>query len=235
MVRPIDIARKLNISTSTLRHYESWGIVPPAARKKNGYRIYTEKHVAYFECIRAMYTGFGMGFVRKIMPLVQQQKFTQVLWLVNEKQAELDKERKKTEKVIEVLEVKAPDKIPVRKHKDSYTIKEVSETIDVPTTTIRHWENEGLIEPHRDEENGYRKYTKADMGKLLVIRTLRAAYFSIDVIREMIKEFDQNNISKAKKVATDSLVYMDYLIQEQLRGLYYLYKLFEQVSAKETS
>jgi len=60
-VRPIDIARKLNISTSALRHYEDWGIIPPVERGANGYRVYTEVHVAYFECIRAMNAGFGMG------------------------------------------------------------------------------------------------------------------------------------------------------------------------------
>lgn len=46
-LRPIDIARKLNISTSTLRHYESWGMLPPVQRSASGYRIYTEEHAAY--------------------------------------------------------------------------------------------------------------------------------------------------------------------------------------------
>ena len=40
----------------------------------NGYRLYTEEHVAYFECIRAMNEGFGMDLVRKIMPLIQERK-----------------------------------------------------------------------------------------------------------------------------------------------------------------
>ncbi|MGP4039754.1 MerR family transcriptional regulator [Gracilibacillus sp. D59] len=231
MVRPIDIARKLNISTSALRHYESWGIVPRSIRKENGYRVYTEEHVAYFVCIRALNTGFGMGFVNKIMPLVQKRKFTEVLWLVNEKQADLHKEKEKTEKVIEVLEIEVAEKIPVRKQKEFYTIGEVAEALDVPTTALRYWEKEELIEPNRDKVNGYRRYTKSDISKLLIIRTLRKAFFSIEIIREMIKEFDNNNITKAKKVAKDSLIYMDYLVEEQLKGQYYLYKLFEQVEA----
>lgn len=51
IIRPIDIARRLNISTNALRHYEDWGIIPPVERGTNGYRIYTAEHVAYFECM----------------------------------------------------------------------------------------------------------------------------------------------------------------------------------------
>lgn len=90
MIRPIDIAKKLNITTSALRHYESWGIIPKVERGKNGYRIYTEVHVAYFECIRAMNTGFGMDVVRKVMKLMLEKKVKEACWLINEVQVKLD-------------------------------------------------------------------------------------------------------------------------------------------------
>ncbi|MBA2876226.1 MerR family transcriptional regulator [Thermaerobacillus caldiproteolyticus] len=235
MIRPIDIARKLNISTSALRHYESWGIVPPPERKPNGYRIYTEVHVAYFECIRAMYPGFGMDLIRKIMPLVQQNKITEALWLVNEVQANLYRERRRAEQALKALEMDDPNRLFLtRKKKDWFTIGEVAKEIDVPSTTLRHWEKEGLIMPERDKENGYRKYSPADVRKLLIIRTLRSAVYSLDTIREIINEFDSNNIAHARKIAKDSLSYMDYLIMEQLRGAYYLYKLCNKVNSKET-
>ncbi|MFS0838372.1 MerR family DNA-binding transcriptional regulator [Paenibacillus sp. 1P03SA] len=40
--RPVDIARKLNVSTSALRNYEAAGLVPPAERTAAGHRTYTE-------------------------------------------------------------------------------------------------------------------------------------------------------------------------------------------------
>jgi DNA-binding transcriptional MerR regulator len=52
-IRPLNIARKLHISTSAIRNYEAQGIVPPTKRSSNGYRIYTEEHIAYFESIQA--------------------------------------------------------------------------------------------------------------------------------------------------------------------------------------
>ena len=35
-MRGIEIAKKLNISTSALRHYESWGLVPKVEGSKDG-------------------------------------------------------------------------------------------------------------------------------------------------------------------------------------------------------
>lgn len=58
-LKPKDIAKELQISTSALRHYESWGVVPSPERSENGYRLYTQTHLAYFRCLRAMF-GFGL-------------------------------------------------------------------------------------------------------------------------------------------------------------------------------
>lgn len=60
--RPIDIARKLNISTSTLRIYEDIGIIPPVKRTDSGYRIFTQIHLDYFMCIRKMVKGYSLEF-----------------------------------------------------------------------------------------------------------------------------------------------------------------------------
>ncbi|NHN32355.1 MerR family DNA-binding transcriptional regulator [Paenibacillus agricola] len=40
------------MSSSTLRHYESWGRIPKVERAANGYRIYTKGHAeALFICV----------------------------------------------------------------------------------------------------------------------------------------------------------------------------------------
>jgi len=226
VVKPIEIARKLGISTSALRHYESWGIVPKVARKENGYRVYTAEHVAYFECIRAMNSGFGMNVIREIMPLIQKKQITNALWKVNEVQAQLYKDKKKAEQALNVMEQDSLDAmINPMENKKWYTIGEAAEIIDVAPSTLRHWEHEGLIEPERDMESGYRKYTKNDLRKLLVIRTLQKAVYSLEVVREILAEMDKHNITEAIKITRESLVYLDYLVKEQLRGMTYLYKL----------
>ncbi|MFD1739352.1 MerR family transcriptional regulator [Bacillus salitolerans] len=226
MIRPLDIAKKLNISTSALRHYESWGIVPKVERKENGYRIYTKEHIAYFECIRAMNTGFGMKVIRETMPLIQQKKITDALWLVSKVQAKLYEDKMKAELALNVLELDNLDEIvnPFSK-KNWYSIGEAAKAIGVANSTLRHWEKEGLILPERDDESGYRIYNKSDIRKLVVIRTLQSAVYSLDVVREVLGEMDKHNISEAIRITRESLVYYDYLVKEQLRGMRYLHLL----------
>ena len=218
MIKPIEIARRLNISTSALRHYEEWGIVPPPKRQPNGYRMYTEEHLAYFECIRAMNAGFGMRLVKQVMPLIQQGNITQALWIVNEAQANMYKEKVRADNTIQALDVEELERFSTLHKKEWYSIGEVAKEIDVPQTTIRHWEKEGLVEPSRNLENGYRQYNRADLRRLLIIRTLRSAVYSLEVVGEVLDEIDQHSISHAKKIASDALQHMDYIIQQQLRA-----------------
>lgn len=232
-LRPIDIAKKLDVGTSALRHYEEWGIVPPAKRKPNGYRVYTEVHEAYFQCIRAMYHGYGMATVRKIMPMIQQKRFTEALWEVNQVQADLFKRK---QEALEALEILKPDNMESflnKKKKKWYTIGEVEEAIQVPATTIRHWEKEGLITPKRNPENGYRIFAREDIKELIIIRTIQSSVYFLDTVKDILQKIDRKSISEIRKILLDSLVYMDYQIEQQLRGSYYLYKLIELLKKKE--
>lgn len=216
----------MKVTTSALRHYEAWGIVPPPERKPNGYRLYTELHVAYFECIRAMAPGFGMDLVKRIMPFIQQGKFTDALWLVNEAQAKLHEERRRAEQALRALEMNLPDLLFPGKESKWFTIGEAAAAVGVPETTLRHWEKEGLVVPDRQPENRYRRYSRSDLQRLLIVRTLRVSGYSLESIREIMRQFDANDIAHARKIARDSLSKLDYMICEQLRGCSYLHKLF---------
>lgn len=232
-LRPIDIARKLDVGTSALRHYEEWGIVPPAKRKANGYRVYTEEHEAYFQCIRAMYHGFGMATVRKIMPLLQENNFTDALWEVNQVQADLYQRKQLAIKALEILMPDNMESFLQKQNKKWYTIGEVEREIDVPTTTLRHWEKEGLLTPDRDPENGYRRYSREDIRRLLIIRSVQSSVFFLDIVRDIIDKVDQQSITEIRKTMMDSLTFMDYQIEQQLRGAHYLYRLVELLKKKK--
>ena len=49
-----DIAKKMDISTDTLRYYEKEGLVPFVKRRENGRRYYTDDDLGYFEVIDCM-------------------------------------------------------------------------------------------------------------------------------------------------------------------------------------
>lgn len=66
-------------------------------------------------------------------------------------------------------------------------IKEVAQLTDLPESTIRFYEEEGLISPEKEYMNGryYRSYSEDDVHLLRTIGTLRKARFSMDEIRSM--------------------------------------------------
>jgi DNA-binding transcriptional MerR regulator len=224
-IRPIDIARKLNISTSTLRRYESWGIVPPAERSANGYRMYTEEHMAYFECIQAMLPGFGRDITKEVLRKVQRKEVDEALWLVNKQQARLHQDKEMAEKTVRILENEELDKFEPGGKRKWMTIGEVSAFTGVSSSAIRHWEKEGLISVPRDEENGYRKFNRTQIRQIQMIRILRSANYPLEVIRQVLEELGHNRIEIARRFARDSLEKLNYINRNQVRGVYYLYRL----------
>jgi DNA-binding transcriptional MerR regulator len=224
-MKPIEIARKLNISTSALRHYESWGIIPPVERAQNGYRMYTELHLAYFECIRAMAPGFGFELTSKVLKKILVKQADDALWLVNEAQSSLHHDKKAAEKTIQILETEELEELDNSRKKKWMTIGEVSVETDIPSSAIRHWEMMDLLSPERDPENGYRKFNRSLVRKILMIRTLRSADYSLDTIKEVLIELDHHNVENARKVAQDSLHYLNHINSNQIRGVHYLYNV----------
>ncbi|WP_010096115.1 MerR family transcriptional regulator [Ornithinibacillus scapharcae] len=233
-MKGIEIARLCRVSTSTLKHYEEWGLVPEVPRAKNGYREYSPIHAAYFQCIVKMNIGFGMQFVREMMPLIQEGKIMPVLWKINQAQTELQKERHQAEQVIEMLDVEEVEWFErSRKKKEFYSIGEVAEIAGVATSAIRHWENEELITPVRHQESGYRMYSPADVRRILIIRTVSRAAWSLDVVREVLSETEHQHIKRAKELAIQSLGYIDQKLVARMKAFKSLNKLLDLISAEQ--
>lgn len=74
--------------------------------------------------------------------------------------------------------------------KEEYTIKELSEALGILPNKLRFYEKKGLLVPRR-QENNYRVYIKEDLLKLQVILMYRYLGVSLDVIKDMLEESDQ--------------------------------------------
>lgn len=226
-LRPIDIATKLNISTSALRNYEAQGIVPPTERSASGYRMYTEEHIAYFECIQAMAPGFGMEVTKEVLCKIQSKEVDTALQLVNEVQANLYRDRMLAEETIHVLESEKLSHPDSEGSQQWLTIGEVSAETNIPSSTIRYWEKIGLITSSRDPQNGYRIFNSSQIRKIILLRTLRPAVYSYDLVglKQAIGAMDHNDVEHARAIAHDSMTYLNKMNQAQLRGGHYLYQL----------
>lgn len=64
-------------------------------------------------------------------------------------------------------------------------INQVEELVGITKKNIRFYEEQGLLNPERNHENGYREYSLADVQMLNKIKLLRKLAFPIDVIRKL--------------------------------------------------
>lgn len=142
--KPIELARELHISTSALRHYESWGVVPSPDRSANGYRLYTKVHLAYFRCLRAMFPGFGFTTTYEVLRNIQNADTDAAFWLVNKEQADLQHEKATADQTLELLKNLELPTVANNKLKKHMTIGETATFTGVSKSAIRHWEKEGL-------------------------------------------------------------------------------------------
>ncbi|WP_210365292.1 MerR family DNA-binding transcriptional regulator [Bacillus sp. REN3] len=218
-IRPIDIAKKLKISTSSLRSYEEREIVPKTERSSTGYRIYTEEHVAYFECIVAMTPGFGIDITSAVLKKLQRKELDAALWIINNAQVANSEDKKIIERVNTHLENLT--------HEHLMTIGELSLQTNIPPTTLRYWEKEGFITAKRGELNNYRLFDTFQLIKVLLMKITQNAVYSYEVfqIKEEIKDLNQYNLEEVRKVIHDISKYINNRNQKQLKGIFYLYKL----------
>ena len=232
-IRPIDIARKLGISTTSLRKYEELGLLPPVSRSEAGYRIFTPQHIAYFVCIREMTVGFSLNRVSKMLKEVQAKKIDAALWLANQAQADLHQEKNIAHKIeLNLFQSNPP---PSGSEAQSMTIHQVSRETGVPATTIRYWERVGLLSVERARENNYRLFTAAHIRQILTIYALKLSIYSnshqhsIERVKEALKEFDPNDTDRLAAIISDLEQYLNRTNRGQLRGIAALYRLCTQV------
>jgi len=65
----------------------------------------------------------------------------------------------------------------------TYTIQEVSAITHLPSSTLRYYEEMGLLEPVERAANGHRRYTDADLMRISFVTKLRRTGMSIDLMR----------------------------------------------------
>ena len=220
-IRPIDIAKKLNISTSTLRSYEDRGIVPKPERSSTGYRIYTKEHIVYFECIVAMSPGFGMDITSAVLKKLQQKELDAALWILNNAQVANYEDKMIIDRVNKHLEN--------LNYEHSMSIGELSLQTNIPPSTIRYWEKEGFITSKRGELNNYRLFDPFQLIKVLLMKITQNAVYSYEVIqlKKEIKELNHHDLEEVRTVIDAIQNHLNNRNQKQLKGIFSLYKLTE--------
>jgi len=81
----------------------------------------------------------------------------------------------------------AGEKRPDRQGGNLMKINEVEQQVNITKKNIRFYEQQGLLNPRRNTENGYRDYSKEDVDELKKIKLLRKLSLPLEEIRKIQK------------------------------------------------
>ena len=77
----------------------------------------------------------------------------------------------------------------------SYRIAEVAELVGVPATTLRYYEDIGLVDQPVRGGNGYRYYDDADLARLRFITATKNLGIPLADVAELVKAYDVEDCS----------------------------------------
>ena len=88
-----ELARQAGVNPKTIRYYEAIGLLPPASRGENRYRLYPKDTLGLLQFVaKAKALGFTLAEIKEIVGIAQQggQPCVHVRSLVEKKLADLD-------------------------------------------------------------------------------------------------------------------------------------------------
>lgn len=105
-------------------------------------------------------------------------------------------------------------------------INQVEQTVGITKKNIRFYEEQGLVHPSRNLENGYRDYSDEDIATLFKIKLLRKLSIPIDEIRKM----QENHLS-----LSDCMMRHMIYLNHEAKNLSLIKEMCEELSHKEES
>lgn len=221
-----EIAASAGVHPNTVRLYEEWGLIPKAKRLKNGYRVFTDFHIAQLKLARLAFKVEVLqnGLRKKIINVVKTSAkgdFDNAILIAQEYEAQLKAERANAKEAAQLAGEILSGSTAVLNY--SLKRKETARYLNISTDTLRSWEMNGLITIKR-KENGYRVYTDEDIKRIKIIRCLRCANYSLQSILQLLCQLSQNpdaNILQALNTpdkSTDIIAVCDKLISSLIQA-----------------
>jgi DNA-binding transcriptional MerR regulator len=178
-----------------VRDLERAGVIPAAARAENGYRCYTPLHVRALRAYRGLAEAAGPVAARELLVRLAAETVEEAAAAVTAVHVRLARERAEVLRAQEALRVigaeaerppGAPDGPGGPARGDSMTITELAEALGVRPSTLRFWEQEGLVVPERVTSLRARRYDPAAVATARIVVALRGAGYRIPAVREAL-------------------------------------------------
>ncbi|MFF1304842.1 MerR family transcriptional regulator [Streptomyces sp. NPDC058307] len=202
-MRTADVARESGYSVQQVRDLERLGVIPPAVRSDNGYRSYTPLHVHALRAYRGLAAAVGPVEARRLLAELRTATITEAAAAVDEVHARLARERAEVLRAQRALQG-IRDEGDERDDRDGQdgqdgengdfmTITQLAEALGVRSSTLRFWEEEGLVRPERVTTLRARRYGPAAIRAARLVVALRAGGYGIPAVREVMGSLENRD------------------------------------------
>ncbi len=202
-LRPVDLARAAGVSTQQVRNDEAAGVLPLVERTPSGYRRYSEEHLQALLTYRALARAHGAPVARQIMRAVHAEQVAEALELLDVSHAELQQQRLALRSTRAALLEVASDPIVDVRREDHMLIGELAAVLGVRSSTLRSWDEAGLIRPARTVPQGYRTYSPMDVRDARIAHQLRLSHHGLDQARQVLTALRRAGDTRALHAAID--------------------------------
>ncbi len=198
-LRTRDLALAGHISVQQVRNYEASGLIPKAQRSPNGYRLYTQHHLAALKTVKSMVYGYGWQRTPVIMHALHRGDLSVALATIDERHAELASKRFQIEQTLSALHTLAAESASLQSssHPQRFRVGEAAKQVGVRISALHFWEQQGLLHPVREQSSRYRLYDEQQMRRLRVVVLLRDAGYTFNVIQPVLDELAAGRPEKA--------------------------------------
>ncbi|MEO7909305.1 MAG: MerR family transcriptional regulator, partial [Roseiflexaceae bacterium] len=177
-LRTKDLAQAVHVSVQQVRNYEASGCMPAVERSPSGYRRYTRQHLVALKTARQLIGGYGWTLAQQIMQAVHQGKRAHALGLIDERHAELARTRGQLEQTLTALTILAHLPSDIHAHvSERVRVGAAARLVGVRVSALRFWEQQGLLQPIRENGSKYRLYDQQQLRRLRIVALLRQANY----------------------------------------------------------
>ncbi|MGW2093454.1 MerR family transcriptional regulator [Promicromonospora sukumoe] len=197
-LRTADVARESGYSVQQVRDLERLGVIPPAARAANGYRSYGPAHVRALRAYRGLAAAAGPVVARGLLAKALTGSLADAAAAVGAVHVRLARDRDEALRAQAALlaiqdePLDADDGTPARGARaadattDALTITQLAAALGVRTSTLRFWEQEGLLVPDRVTSLRARQYGPGAVREARIVTALRGSGYGIPSVRDVV-------------------------------------------------
>ncbi|MEI5989722.1 hypothetical protein A5881_001215 [Enterococcus termitis] len=112
-----------------------------------------------------------------------------------------------------------------------YKMKDVANEMDIPLSTIRYYERQGIIIGKR-QENGYRIFDEEDKILLEYLIVMKHVGFSIEEIKELLNFLEFSESDECSERSNQLLTKKEIEIRQKIRHEQMVLKLIQELKPK---